>query len=133
MGWLQASERPRRPSCTLAFDERVLAFFSERLDSGLKVKLEGQYGGLLVRFGEAVLREANSQTNEMRWHEIQLSRSSLINKNCIGSEHLYKHSAHNFFSASREPCKQISKQHLWTSLAKLPRARAQALKVVPRS
>ena len=85
-----------------------LDVFIERLVSGLKAKLEGRHGGLLVRFAEAVLGEANSQTNEMRWHEIQLSRSSLINKNCISSEHLYKHSAHNFFSASREPCKQIS-------------------------
>ena len=61
--------------------------FALRLAPSLKAKLEGQHGGLLVRFGEAVLGEANSQTNEMRWHEIQLSRSSLINKNCICSEH----------------------------------------------
>ena len=65
MGWLQASERPRRPSCTLAFDERVLGVFVERLVSGLKAKLRGQHGGLLVRFGEAVLGEA-AFTNEMR-------------------------------------------------------------------
>ena len=38
--------------------ERVCGIFVEGLVSGLKAKLEGQDGGLLVRFGEAVLGEA---------------------------------------------------------------------------
>ena len=39
--------------------------FIERLVLGLKAKLEGRYGGLLVRFGEAVLGEAKSQANRI--------------------------------------------------------------------
>ena len=40
--------------------ERVCGIFVEGLVSGLKAKLEGQYGGFLVRFGEAALGEAVS-------------------------------------------------------------------------
>ena len=37
---------------------RVLGVFIERLVSGLKAKLEGKYGGVLVQFRRVVLGEA---------------------------------------------------------------------------
>ena len=77
--------------------------FALRLAPSLKAKLEGQHGGLLVRFGEAVLGEANSQTNEMRCTVIQVLRSSLIDKNCIDSTHRYVFQRSQLFAASNKP------------------------------
>ena len=51
MGWLQASERPRRPPALLRFEEASCSIFVRRLVSGLEAKLEGQYGALWCGFG----------------------------------------------------------------------------------
>ena len=88
-----------------------LVVFIERLVSGLKAKLGGQHGGLLVRFGEAILGEAKSQANEMRCTVIQLLRSSLIDKNWTERTDLYVLQRSQLFVASHKPLAIYS--HEW--------------------
>ena len=55
MGWLQASERPRRPPALCVLMEAICSIFIRRLVSGLEAKLEGQHGALWCSLGSSSL------------------------------------------------------------------------------